>query len=430
MGLENGRLLSFIRPRASGGGAGHVKDGRRQETPNLKSRFPIRIAHPPDFGVWYLEIDAFLPPMDSITQAALGAAVGEAMLGKKMGNRAMVWGAIFGTLPDLDVLASPFLDTAGSLFWHRGPSHSLLLMILASLAAGKWLPGFWKKPKISGKLAGGFVFATWSTHVLIDCFTVYGTSVLWPFSDARIGFNNLFIIDPFYTLPLLVTLIWLAFLRTKKQLPKRRRLCWWGLGLSSAYVALSFGAKHLASEGFGADLKRRGISYTRRFEAPTPFNILFWRAAVDRENEIWIGYRSIFESRGTPVRWTVYPKGAEALFPYSEMPEVKRVGWFADGWWIARQHKKGLWIGDLRFGEGRTWGERKGTVDSRITFTWVFMPNANGDKLRQSINEGTGIGETLVRMAKRIAGDREAWEADPRLVDIHGSLPEPLRVEE
>ncbi|HVJ44947.1 MAG TPA: metal-dependent hydrolase, partial [Luteolibacter sp.] len=204
--------------------------------------------------------------MDSITQAALGAAVGEAMLGKKLGNRAMVWGAVFGTLPDLDVLVSPFLTTSGNLFWHRGPSHSLLVMILASIAAAKWLPRLWKKPKISGGLAGAFVFAVWSTHVLIDCFTVYGTSVLWPFSNARIGFNNLFIIDPFYTLPLLVTLVWLAFLRTKKQLPKRRRLCWWGLGLSSAYVALSFGAKQLASEGFDADLKRRGISYSRRLE--------------------------------------------------------------------------------------------------------------------------------------------------------------------
>lgn len=368
--------------------------------------------------------------MDSITQAALGAAVGEAMLGKKLGNRAMVWGAVFGTLPDLDVLISPFLTTSGNLFWHRGPSHSLLVMILASIAAGKWLPRLWKKQKISGGLAGAFVFAVWSTHVLIDCFTVYGTSVLWPFSNARIGFNNLFIIDPFYTLPLLITLIWLAFLRTKQQLPKRRRLCWWGLGISSAYVALSFGAKQLASEGFDADLKRRGISYSRRMEAPTPFNILFWRSAVDRENEIWIGYRTIFESRATPVRWTVYPKGLEAFHRYSEMPEPKRVAWFSDGWWIARQHKKGLWLGDLRFGESRVWGARKGAVDSQIAFSWVFTPNTENDKLRQIISERSGAGETMTRLVKRIVGVREAWEAEPRLTDIHGSLPESLRVEE
>src|SRR6218665_3340983 len=190
--------------------------------------------------------------MDSITQAALGAAVGGGMLGKKLGNRALLWGLLFGTLPDLDVLVSFFLDTSNNLIWHRGPNHSLLVMIICSFAVAPWLAKLWKKQKINRGRAGLFVFAVWSTHVLLDCFTVYGTSVLWPFTETRVAFNNLFIIDPFYTLPLVVTLVWLAFLRTKKQLPKRRRLCWWGLGLSTAYVALSFGAKWLASEGFEA----------------------------------------------------------------------------------------------------------------------------------------------------------------------------------
>lgn len=366
--------------------------------------------------------------MDSITQAALGAAVGEVMLGKKLGNRALWWGLLFGTLPDLDVLISPFLDTANNLIWHRGPSHSLLVMALGSFGIGHWLAKLWKKQKISRGYAAAFVFAAWSTHVLIDCFTIYGTSVLWPFSEQRIAFNNLFIIDPLYTLPLVVTLIWLAFLRTKKQLPKRRRLVWWGLGLSTGYVCLSFVAKWAASTGFEADLTRRGVTYSRRVEAPTAFNTLFWRSAVDRDDEIWVGYRSIFESQSTPVRWTVYPKGREAYFPYSEMREAKTVAWFSDGWWIARQHKKGIWLGDLRFGESRVWGERKGMVDSRISFSWVLTPSEEKDKLRQIMPNRSGAGETLGRLAKRIVGDRDAWEAEPRLSGIHGSLPEPLRV--
>ncbi|MBX3741815.1 MAG: metal-dependent hydrolase [Akkermansiaceae bacterium] len=368
--------------------------------------------------------------MDSITQAALGAAVGEAMLGKKLGNRALLWGLFFGTLPDLDVLVSFFLDTTNNLIWHRGPSHSLLVMVIASAALGHWLAKLWKKQKISRGQAGLFVFAVWSTHVLLDCFTVYGTSVLWPFTEKRIAFNNLFIIDPFYTVPLLVTLVWLAFLRTKKQLAKRRRLCWWGLGLSSGYVAVSLLAKWAASAGFDADLRKRGVTFTRRMEAPTTFNILFWRSVVDRGDELWVGYRSIFEFHDTPVRWTVYPKGTDAYFPYSAMREAKTVAWFSDGWWICRPHKQGIWLGDLRFGETRTWNARKDSVDSRVSFSWVFHPKAEGEKLRQLMPESRNPGETMKRLAKRVAGDRAAWEAQPRLAGVHGSLPEVLRAEQ
>ncbi|MBC8126272.1 MAG: metal-dependent hydrolase, partial [Gloeobacteraceae cyanobacterium ES-bin-144] len=174
--------------------------------------------------------------MDSITQAVLGAAVGECLLGKRLGNRALVWGAFLGTLPDLDVLLSPLLSTTHDLWWHRGPSHSLLVMITASFLMAPWFAKRWKREKVTKARAGWFIFAVWSTHVLIDCFTVYGTSVFWPFPVRRVAFNNLFIIDLFFTLPMLVALIWLAFLRTNKQLALRRRLNAWGLGLATGYA--------------------------------------------------------------------------------------------------------------------------------------------------------------------------------------------------
>ena len=115
-------------------------------------------------------------------------------------------------------------------------------------------------------------------------------------SGGRVAFNNLFIIDPLFTLPMLVALVWLAFLRTKKQLPKRRKLNAWGLGIATAYALLSIGMKFVASAGFEADLARRGTVYQRRMEAPTPFNILLWRSVVDRGDELWVGYRSVFET--------------------------------------------------------------------------------------------------------------------------------------
>lgn len=76
--------------------------------------------------------------MDSLTQMALGAACGEIVLGKKVGNRAMLWGAIGGTIPDLDVLGNFFLDEVGALAFHRSITHSLLFAVLAPFIFG-WL---------------------------------------------------------------------------------------------------------------------------------------------------------------------------------------------------------------------------------------------------------------------------------------------------
>jgi len=367
--------------------------------------------------------------MDSITQAALGAAVGEAVLGKKLGNRALAWGLLFGTLPDLDVIAAPLLDTAGKLQFHRGASHSLLLMTIASLLLAKPLAKLWKRDKVTPFRAGMFVFLTWSTHVLIDCFTVYGTSVYWPFSESRVAFNHIFIIDPLYTLPLVVSLVWLAFLRSKKQQKKRARLLKWGLGLSCGYILFSIAMKFRVSTAFEADLARRDVAYERRMEAPTAFNTLLWRCVVDRGDSLWIGYRSVFELSSSPVRWTVYPRQAEALTPFEGEREIRILKWFSSGWWIARPHANGVWIADMRFGETRTYGAKPGMVDSRFMFSWSFNPDATGDRLRSPSLE-IDPGETLRRIGYRIVGNTRQWEANPRLAGVPGSFPEWLPVVE
>lgn len=368
--------------------------------------------------------------MDSITQAALGAAIGEATLGNKIGNRAILWGALFGSIPDLDIIFFPLLDNAQRIEFHRGASHSLLFMVMVSLVLAKPLSKLWKTDKISPLRAGVFVFLNYLTHVLIDCFTTYGTSVLWPFSNARIGFNNLFIIDPLYTLPLLVSLIWLAFYRSKKQQPNRTRILKWGLGLSSAYVIFSFAMKFYASSAFNADLERRGIEFNRRMESPTAFNTLLWRSVVDRDDAIWVGYRSVFDMPSKPIRWTVYPRQKELVMPYRNEREIQTLEWFSQDWWIARPHTKGIWIADMRFGETRIYDEKPGMVDSRFVFSWSFEPKRKGERLKNERPLGRNAKDSLKRIAYRIVGNTEQWEANPRLAGMTGALPEFLRVVE
>ena len=83
--------------------------------------------------------------MDSLTQITLGAAVGEVVLGKKVGNRAMLWGAIGGTIPDLDVFANMVTDEISALAFHRAITHSFAFAALAPIVLGGLVHHIYKR---------------------------------------------------------------------------------------------------------------------------------------------------------------------------------------------------------------------------------------------------------------------------------------------
>ena len=372
-------------------------------------------------------------------QAALGAAIGEWLMGKRLGNRALAWGALLGILPELDVLIFPFLDTARKLAWHQGVSHSLVVMGVAACGLAHGLAKIWQKEKITKPQAGGLVAAIWGAHVLAECLTVEGAAVLWPFVGKRVAFDCLPPGDLLFAGPLVVTVLWMAFLPGEQQkkprgkkaaASKRRKWCFLGLGLSAGYALLAVGMKFVASAGFEADLARRGVKYERRMESPTPYNILLWRAVVDCGDDLRVGYRTIFELHSTPVRWTIYPKGRDALAAVAELREPQTLAQWTDGWWLARPNAQGAWLGDLRFPESRIWGSKKGAVDSRLTFSWFIQKTTKGDSLRQISPDGGNGGDYFQGMGARIFGNRESWEANPRLAGVTGSLPEFLAVDE
>jgi len=369
--------------------------------------------------------------MDWITHAAVGAALGEIMLAKRMGNRALAWGALWGIAPDLlDAVAMWFLSTSARLAYAQAASHSLLLLGLLAVALPPWLAKLWHRSKVSRQQAGWFVGAVWAAHLLVDCLALPGVQVLWPLAGPRTCLGLLAPGDGCIAAPLVVTLLSLVWLRGKKEQTKRRRLWWWGVGLSSGYLAVAVLAKWAAAAGFAADLARRGPLPERRMESPTPWNLLLWRGLVDRGDEIWVGYRSVFEWHSTPVRWTVYPRDRPAFAKVADTLEAKRVAAFTDAWWIARPNKTGVWLADLRYGEYRLWGERKGMVDSRFKHSWQLEPLTPGDPLQPIIPVPKNRGETTRRMLQRSVGERDAWEAVPRLAGVPGALPELLRVEE
>src|SRR5260221_11251824 len=165
--------------------------------------------------------------MDSITHIVLGATVGEALAGRKLGKKAMLLGAIANSLPDIDFVGSFWLSTARDIWAHRGITHSFLFVLVMTpvlaFVAGKLYPRSGMTRRGWGLFFGLQLFI----HIFFDAFNAYGTGGFEPFSHYRVAFHVLFVADPFYTIWLVLST--LALLLLKRNRPPRKG--WVGVGL-------------------------------------------------------------------------------------------------------------------------------------------------------------------------------------------------------
>ena len=158
--------------------------------------------------------------MDSITHIALGAIVGEALLGKKLGKKAMLIGAAAQSLPDIDFVTSFWLSPVEDLLSHRGFTHSILFAILASFLLGFAAVKLIRASGMTAKEWILFFGLEIAIHLALDSLNCYGTGLFEPFSHTRISFNVLYVADPFYSLWLGVGFS--ALLILKRHSPSRK----------------------------------------------------------------------------------------------------------------------------------------------------------------------------------------------------------------
>lgn len=284
--------------------------------------------------------------MDSVTQIALGAAVGEATLGRRVGNRAMLWGALCGTLPDLDVFV-PLGDAVRDFTYHRSFTHSLLVLALLTPAV-VWLilkchPG--TRPHWRGWMA--LVYLVFATHALLDSFTVYGTQIFWPLSEHPMTWSTIFIIDPAYTLPLLVGVV--AALVMTREKPTGHRLNWLGLTASTAYLAWTLAAKLHVEDVARESLARQGIAYEHLLTVPAPFNSIVWRVVAVRVDGYHDGFYSMLDAERR-VTMRVYPSDPALLAGIEDTWAVRRLQWFTKGFYSVGRVGDAVVITDLRMG--------------------------------------------------------------------------------
>ena len=281
--------------------------------------------------------------MDSFTQVVLGAAVGEAALGKKVGNKALLYGAIAGTIPDLDILSGFFVDTVTALEIHRGVTHSILFAVFGGMFFG-WLVSLWEK-KASWKQWSWLFFLGFFTHSWLDAHTSWGTQIFWPFG-YQISFRNIFVIDPLYTIPFAVFLL-LAWISPVGSV-KRFRYNWWGIGVSSAYMLVTIILKFVTYDKFVQALEEQEIVYSTIQTKPSPMNTILWTANVQTEDAFLIGDYSFFDTE--PIQFYSHPKNHELLGKLKENKDVQRLIRVTEDKYTIVQKEDGIYLNDLRFG--------------------------------------------------------------------------------
>jgi inner membrane protein len=381
---------------------------------------------------------------------ALGASVGYAVAGKEMGPKALLWGAVGGTLPDLDVFGNAFLDDLEGLAFHRGFTHSIIFMLLGPIimtplfrwyyrhklnekkwvSIVKWIlvsfalllglayigissfvllgtvgmgisfavtlvlygllwpkrnellhsnPNQFKGADTSfGKLYL-FFFAVFVTHIFIDVCTTYGTQIFYPFDLYRASIHNISVIDPLYTLPLLLGIIGSLYAGAKANGA--------GLLLSSLYMGLTFFNLMAVKDSFTTELEKEGIAYERYMVSPTLMNNVIWNGIAESDSFYYL---------------TSMHVGGERLYDFTKVKkdrkgvtdEVMKEGgdvlaWFSNGYYETRKTKKGVTFKDLRFAM-----HYKDTVQTGMGFT--LQKKENGEYETQEVRDrNMNLGEFI-----------------------------------
>ena len=282
--------------------------------------------------------------MDSLSQLVLGSAISIAVMGRRTAVwKAALWGGVAGTLPDLDALLD-FGDAVSNMVYHRAQSHGLFyLTLFAPLMA--WLVSSLHGEKVLFKR---WLLALWLalfTHPILDWFTIYGTQLWQPFSDAPLGLGSMFIVDPLYTLPLLIGVI--AALASK---PSGLRWNALALSFSCVYLAWSAMTQMHVHTNVRETLAARGISDAKFFVTPAPLNTILWRVVVLRPGGFEEGYYSLFDKERR-IQLDSFKSDDTLRDALKSNKDVQRLTAFTGGF-VKLQEKNGkALLSDLRMGQ-------------------------------------------------------------------------------
>jgi inner membrane protein len=407
--------------------------------------------------------------MDSLTQIVLGAAVGEACLGKKLGNRAMVWGAIGGTIPDLDVMSNLFMNELDATMFHRSITHSIafsfifplvmawlakwiynkgwyenrktrfvfygisllmmgsvllgintivhnfsghisLILLVISLIALGWFAWRWHRRYIKGgrdielpSYRQWYVMFFWAffTHILLDSMTAYGTQLFYPFSDWRIAINNIAVVDPLYTIPFMILVIFAGSFYRRDSWRKIINIS--AIGLSSIYLIFTLYNHARVKHIFKESLRDQKIEYTHLNVTPTIFNNALWSGVARNGDQYYFGRYSIFDQKDEVLHFRRIDGNHELLKEKEDYPSYEKLRWFSNGYFGLIERDGFIQYNDLRYG---LFGDERAKEENYIFYFELIEKEGDfvAQSHRGSEDETGSMKEAFAELWTRIKG--------------------------
>jgi inner membrane protein len=293
--------------------------------------------------------------MDSITHIVLGACIGEAVLGKNIGKKALVLGALAQSIPDFDFITSFWLSPAKQLLAHRGITHSFLFILLLSPIIAYLFHKILRKRVTIYSLTIFFLLEM-LVHLFLDAFNNYGVGWFQPFNDVRVSFNTVYVADPIMIIISLIASIALLLL----PMHSIKRTFWWKFSIVSTavYLVICLFNKFYVSSQAHDSVVRQHLPHQQYFTTPAPLQSFLWLVVTGNDTGYYVGYRSVFD-RNRDVQFNYFPVNENYLDTLDDHEDVRDLKKFSNGFYTVEKWGDTLVFNDLRFGQIIGWQNPK-----------------------------------------------------------------------
>jgi len=307
--------------------------------------------------------------MDPLSQACLGASLSQSSTNDNSKQiSALLIGAISGLAPDLDVFIRSADDPLLFLEFHRQFTHSLFFIPFGALICALVLYPLFKRT-LPLKIIYLFSFLGFATHGLLDSCTSYGTQLFWPFSNMRVAWNTVSIIDPFFTFPVLGLIFLAAF---------KKRVLYARLSFVYAMLFLSFGLiqKHRAEEVIIELAQQRGHQIERLLTKPSFANRHVWKLMYEYDGRYYIDAAKLLWGIKFFEGSSVEKLDVKRDFPWLDLDsqqakDIERFRWFSNDY-LAVSENNSNFIIDARYS----------FLPNRIESMWGIILSDKNDKAK------------------------------------------------
>jgi len=336
--------------------------------------------------------------MDTITHITLGACVGEIFLGKTLGKKALFWGALSQCLPDVDTISGVLLPADRAFLIHRGITHSIFFAIIVGFILAFAIKTFYRKTRLPFSLLAFFFCFQLLLHDLLDTCNSYGTGLLEPFSHQRFSINLLYVVDPFFTISLLIATLFLIF--KSSNYINRPKWALIAIGISAFYLVMAGINKTYINHRAEISFQSQKIKQSDYFSTPAPFNCMLWYIVAVADSNYYTAYSSFFDDAKNFINYEAYRSNHNLLINSLDKNVFRNLVTFADNYYTVTQSSNILYLNVLRFEQVEGWRQK----NAPFTFSYPLSAGHNRVLLLQRGRlEGWDI-NTFKDYVRRIAG--------------------------